>query len=59
MGRGEVEPAIENIGKVLKPMTEDVIREAGDELVISSDAKKQIGKATALMFKELVTRIPR
>ncbi len=52
LNRGEVEARIENTGKVIELMTEDILREATGEIVDSSDARKQIGRLTALMFKD-------
>jgi len=47
-----VEVKIENTGKVIELMIEDVMREAKGEIKESPDANKQIGRLTALMFKE-------
>ena len=52
LGRGELEAKIENTGKVIGLMIEDVMREAKGEIKESPDANKQIGRLTALMFKE-------
>ncbi len=54
LNRGEVEAKIENTGKVIELMTEDIMREATGEIVDSPDARKQIGRLTALMFKEFL-----
>ena len=39
-------------GSVIKTMIDDIEREATDEIVMSSEAKKAIGKRTAHLFKE-------
>ena len=46
-----LELSMENIGKIIPLMTEDIIREAEGEIVDSSDARKEIGKQTALLAK--------
>lgn len=51
---------LESIGKIIPLMIEDIEREAEGEIVTSSQAKKEIGKATALMIKsQLQGRIKR
>jgi len=52
LNRGELEAKIENTGKVIGLMIEDVMREAKGEIKESPDANKQIGRLTALMFKD-------
>ena len=52
LNRGEVEVRIENTGKIIELMTEDILREASGEIIDSPDARKQIGRLTALIFKE-------
>jgi len=52
LGRGEVEAKIENTGKIIQMMIEDVVREAKGEIKESPDANKQIGRLTAIMFKQ-------
>lgn len=52
LGRGELEAKLENTGKVISLMIEDVMREAKGEIKESPDANKQIGRLTALMFKD-------
>jgi len=42
---------ISQTGLVVKAMIEDIEREASGEIVPSQNAKKEIGKATALLFK--------
>jgi len=42
---------IENTGKVIAAMVEDVTREAEGEIVDSKEARRAISKKTALMFK--------
>jgi hypothetical protein len=54
LNRGEVEAKIENTGKIIELMTEDIVREAEGEIVDSPDARKQIGRLTALMFKDFI-----
>ena len=51
---GDIEIAVENIGKIIPFMIEDIKREAEDEIVPSIDAMKQIGTATALLVKRIV-----
>lgn len=41
----------EQIPNILKAMNEDIVREAGDEIVFSREARKEISKQTATMFK--------
>ncbi len=48
-----IEARVESIGKVIPLMIEDVIREAKGEIVDSPDARKEIGRQTALMIKRL------
>jgi len=48
----EAEPNIEDTGKVIKAMVEDVTREAKGEIVDSKQARTEIGKATAKLFKK-------
>lgn len=55
LNRGEVEAKIENTGKVISLMTEDILREAEGEIIDSPDARKHIGRETALLFKEYLT----
>jgi len=43
---------IEQTGEVIKKMIDDVLREAEGEILDSPDARKQIGRLTALMFKD-------
>lgn len=50
--RGVVEATIENTGKIIALMTDDILREAEGEIVDTPDARKQIGRLTALMFKQ-------
>lgn len=42
---------IENMGEIIKLMTEDIKREGEKEIIWSKDVEKSIGKATALLFK--------
>lgn len=51
LNRGGLEAKIENTGKIIALMIEDVMREAKGEIKESPDANKQIGRLTALMFK--------
>lgn len=46
-----VEFDIKNTGKVISLMLEDVLREAKDEIVESTEAKKEISRSAALLFK--------
>jgi hypothetical protein len=45
---------IEHTGKVIEQMTEDILREATGEILDSPDARKQIGRLTALKFKDYI-----
>lgn len=47
---------IESTGLVIKAMTEDVLREANKEIVVSDAAKKSISKRTAGMFKQYLNQ---
>lgn len=47
----EIELKIENIGKVIILMREDIYREAKGEIEESKELEKAIGRETALMFK--------
>jgi len=53
LGRG-VEAKIENTGKIIALVTEDILREAEGEIVDSPNARKEIARSTALMFKMLL-----
>lgn len=46
-----LELSMENIGKVIPIMIEDIIREAEGEIVDSVEARKEIGRQTALLIK--------
>lgn len=52
-----LEIRIENTGKVIALMTEDIIREAEGEIVDSPNARKEIARHTALMFKRQLQSI--
>ncbi len=52
LDKAQIEVKLENTGAVIKIMTEDILREAEGEIVDSPDARKHIGRETALMFKE-------
>lgn len=54
LDKNQIEPRVENTGKVISCMSEDIIRESAGEIVDSSDARKEIARLTALMFKEYV-----
>ena len=49
---GKVIARIENTGEVIRLMVDDVLREGAGEIVDSPEARKQISRATALMFKQ-------
>lgn len=49
---GVSELTIKDTGKVLETMLNDVIEEAGDEIIWSEAASKAINKRTALLFKK-------
>ncbi len=46
-----LEMRIESIGKVIPLMIEDITREAEGEIIDSPDARKEIGRQTALLIK--------
>lgn len=48
---GELRMDITETGKVIQAMLADIRKEAREEVVISKDAEKMIGRETALMFK--------
>lgn len=48
---GEVEGIIENTGKIIHLMIEDIYKEGKGEIVESKDLEKAISRETALMFK--------
>ena len=48
---GILEAKIENTGKVIAIMIEDVLREAKGEIIDSPQARKEIARCTALAFK--------
>jgi RNA ligase len=52
LSAGGARPAIEDTGKVLSAMVEDVYREAKGEIVESRDAERAIRSRAAAMFKE-------
>jgi hypothetical protein len=43
---------VEQIPDILRAMNEDIIREAGSEIVFSKEASREISKQTATMFKQ-------
>lgn len=49
-----VELAMENIGKLIPLMIKDITREAKGEIVDSPNARKEIGRHTALMCKRML-----
>jgi hypothetical protein len=48
---------ITKTGDVIRAMLEDVIKESKGEIIMSIEAKKAIGQATARMYKGRITRI--
>jgi hypothetical protein len=50
----QLELKVENIGKIIKAMTEDIIREAGAEILPSPQSTREIGKITALLVKNSI-----
>ncbi|MEN7973769.1 MAG: RNA ligase family protein [Verrucomicrobiota bacterium] len=48
---------IEHTGAVVRMMTEDILREAEGEIVVSRAARKAIGAATARLYKAQVSKI--
>ena len=57
LNRGVVEERIEDTGKIISLMVEDVCREGKGEIKDSLDLRKAIGRETALMFKRRLNRI--
>ena len=51
-----MEIAIENIGPIIKAMQADIEREANGEVEMTADARKFIGRDTALLVKRQVSR---
>ena len=51
LSSSRLELSMENIGKVIPLMIEDILREAEGEIVDSLDARKEIGRQTALLIK--------
>jgi len=49
-----IELRIENIGKVIPLMQNDIAREGKGEVILSGEAIKEISRATALLIKEEV-----
>lgn len=49
-----IEARVESIGKVIPLMIEDIVREAKGEIIDSPDARREIGKQTALLIKRSV-----
>lgn len=49
------EPKMEDATKIIKAMLEDVSREASGEIIESKAARKEIGKRTMKLFKQLLT----
>jgi len=50
------EPSIEKTGLIIKEMINDIDIEAKDEVEMTPEAKKQIGKRTAYLFKEYLQK---
>ncbi len=59
---GKLEAKIENTGLVIKAMIADIQKESKGEIVDSRAAQTQIGKSTALLFKQYlhdqITKLP-
>jgi len=51
---GKVTADIKNTGEIIKLMIEDILKEATGEIVDSPEARKEISKETALMFKRVL-----
>ena len=45
---------ISDTGGIVKAMIEDVVREAGDEIIDSKEARTAIGRRAAMLFKRQV-----
>lgn len=56
MDKAPLELAVENIGKIIPLMTQDILREAKGEIVDSPNARKEIGRLTALLIKQNLHR---
>ena len=54
LDKNQIEAKIKNTGKIIACMSEDIIRESAGEIVDSPDARKEMGRLTALMFKDYV-----
>ena len=52
--KGLVEAQIENTGKIISLMVDDIIREANGEIIDSPEVRKEVAKATAVLFKDLL-----
>lgn len=50
--KGIIDPVLENTGKIIKAMIEDIERESEGEIVKSQEERKEIGRKTAIMFKQ-------
>lgn len=57
-GQGIDVTSMTSTGLVVAAMKEDVKREAAGEIVWNGDVEKEIGKVTAVMYKQQVTQIP-
>jgi len=51
---GEIETKIENTGEVIKKMIDDILKEGSGEIIDSKEARTQIGKNTAILFKQYI-----
>jgi len=47
-----IEPAVENIGKIIPLMIEDILREGAGEIIDSPEARTEIGRLTALYIRQ-------
>ncbi len=54
--KGMIESKIENTGTIIKLMIDDIIREANTEIIDSPESRKEIGKLTAIMFKNYLKK---
>jgi hypothetical protein len=52
----QTEVSIEHMGLIIKTMIEDISREGVDEIINSKEVRKAVGKRTAILFKEKLSR---
>ena len=50
--KGTIEPIIQNTGKIIEIMVDDILREGQGEIVDTPVARREIARTTALLFKD-------